>query len=197
MATYEEEIFKFFTHEDNFRNMCSVASHYESVKKQLLIEFWNLVRKEIDERIEREKLPWLLKTTSPDIFNDRTKIMLYKTDYPFENNLPVVAIAVERLATRNWPFLGLWVNSDAQKFDLAGMRGLAVMHNEKIKYIADGDSWWPIWENVGINFAQDEEFVRILPGNRDLLAKSFSDKLIELANACEKVLSEMIKMKVN
>lgn len=197
MATYDQEIFKFFVQEDNFRNMCSVASHYDSVKKQLLIEFWKLVRSEMAERIEKEKLLWIIRITSEDISNDRTKIMLCKADYPFENNLPIVAIAIERLAVRNWPFFGLWVNNDTPKYDLEGMRHLAAMHNEKVKFVADGDDWWPIWQNIGVDFAQDEEFVRILPENRLLLAKSFADKTIELANNCEQVMSEMIVMKRN
>lgn len=197
MSNVDKEVFNFFTTENNFLTMCKVVHHYESVKKKLLIEFWNLVMNKLNELNQNTNNKWSIEITG-DVSDRRTKILIFKKTWTKEvNKLPLVAAGYERLAQNNWPFLGLWINNDAKNVDIKSLLDYARKIPEYTEYEDDDDNWWPFWKETELDFSEDEAYLRILPENRNALVDCFAIDLIDFANEFERIMDELILMGKN
>jgi len=185
MITYEQHIYEFFATEDNFRNMYKIAENYPMIKKQLLEDFWALVKKNIEILNERHGSKWIIQLTG-GIELDRSKLILFKKGWAYEKGLPIVAIAFQRMGLANWPYYGMFLNNDILRYDHDAIRKYAQGLTVAKAYSTNEDNqWWPFWRNAGIDFSKPEEFTRILPATRNALADNFAETLFQLATDME------------
>ena len=191
MEPYKAKMYEFFTSEENFLNMCKVAKNYPEVKKQLETEFWDLVYKNLGEILKSKNNQYVLKLTGK-ISDPKTKILLYKINWPNENDIPVISIAIQRLAANDRPFYGPWINRDSKNYDVNKM--FLICKNQKLPDFAqDDDKFFPFFKFIDINFREDEEYTKILPDKRDSFATMIAEQLYDLAILLETNLDELSK----
>lgn len=193
MEAYEKEMYNFFTCEDNFISMCKVAKNYPVVTSQLKEEFWALVQEKLKQVLQSNNSNYAIKITGR-ITDERTKIMLYKNDWPVENNQPVVAIAIQRLAANSFPFYGPWINNDSKRMDLKSMNAQCLNSQAAVGFDKDDAPWFPFFKDVDVDFKNDEEYVKILPDKRDSFAEMVAAQVYQLAKIMEEDMDKLAKM---
>jgi len=194
MESYEKEMYNFFTIEQNFLSMCKVVKNYPLVTSQLKEEFWELVQIKLKKALQLNESSYTLKITGK-INDERTKIMLYKINWPIANNQPVVAIAIQRLAANNYPFYGPWINNDSKEMDIESMYSLCRNSKAGLNFYKDDDRWFPFYKDLAINFQYDEEYLKIFPENRESFAEEVARNVFELAKGMDQELDEISKLK--
>ncbi len=195
METYEKEMYNFFTCEENYLSMCKVVKNYPIVIRQLKEEFWEIVQVKLNTVVQSNNSGYSVKITGK-ITDERTKIMLYKNHWPIENDQPVIAIAIQRLAANNFPFYGPWINNDSQKMDIESMYSKCRNSKAGVDFDRDEDKWFPFFTDLDVNFRNDEEYLKILPDKRELFAEMVAEQVYELAAKMEEELDEIAKMTI-
>lgn len=195
MELYEKEMFNFFSTEENFLSMCKVVKNYPIVLSQLKNDFWKIVQDKIQNLIDSNKSSYKIKITGKNILDDRTKIMLYKDYWHVENSQPVIAIAIQRLAANNYPFFGPWINNDSKEMDIESMFSQCRNSKASIGFEKDEDKWFPFFKRLDINFKNDEEYLKILPSNRDRFSEMIAESVYDLAKLMEDELDSIATLR--
>ncbi len=196
MNSYEQEIYQYFTNEANFMNMAKIANHALTIKQTLLKEFWIA----IEDTILRNPLvtngQWSLDSYG-DVSYNWGKILIHKSIHEERgaDNLPIIAVGIQRIVDGQYPFYGVFLNNKTNVFDVESI----FKYVRDIPYLKDfaedGDKWWPKWNPTGLNFRNDEDFLKILPNNRSIAVESISNTLIDLAGQLEREFETIYLMK--
>lgn len=191
MNTYQQEIVAFFSTEENYTNMHKIVQHYGLVRNSLLQEFWKLVEDKLKLIINEElNKQWQIKQVEK-IEVAHSKLMLFKNSWTNSDGNPITAIAYERLGSNDYPFYGLFINlHESQNYNMDFIRLEARKFLDNV--LTDSNKWWSFYYHSGLNFSKVEDFVAILPANRDFTADSFANTLYNLANSIESKVDELL-----
>lgn len=195
MNDYDKKILEFFSTEENFINMSKIASHFPNVKRLLLEEFWQLVKNMLIQRNSDHGNKWQIQLTGA-FGLPNSKLMLYKRHWANLDGVPIIAIAFERMYSDDYPFYGLFLNNNIEGFNHEGIREFAANLETAKDFYSRDDKDWPLWLESGVDFKDVNDYVKILPVNRTLLAEDFANKLFQMAMNLESDLEKMSKMKI-
>jgi hypothetical protein len=194
MSDYEKGIFEFFSKPENFKNMLKVASHVEFVKSKALELFWNQVILELNNLNHIKKYSI---TKLRDIHDYNSRIIIFDNEWPLlTNDLPVVAVGIERLSERT-PYWGVWINRSVtsnkpEYYDSLSneIRKKLLINNFKF----DKDNNWCVWKNLNtLDFNDINSFLRILPSSEsNNLALEIATEVINYAEEQNAFLSSLI-----
>jgi hypothetical protein len=195
MNNYEKEIYNYFTEESNFRKMVKVAQHAGEIKKLLLTEFWNALITNINNRLTVSYNDWQV---SP--YGDTTvswgKILIHKRAHTDrgEDNLPIIAVGLQRVLDNQYAFYGVFLNNKTNKYDVEALvnyiRDIQVLKG----WQKDNDSWWPRWNTTDLDFREEEGYVKILPQNRDVSLNAVTDSLFNLLDLLKSEFDKIYEM---
>ena len=197
MNSYEAEIYHYFTEESNFRNMAKVANHATNIKAELLKEFWDALLKSLNEKNANSGKKWIVSShgTTTDI---RGKILIHNSLHQLgKNGLPIVAVGIQRIMDKQYPFYGVFLNNHAEGYDASILLNNIRNLPEIKEFKEDNDIWWPRWMPTGLDFKNDEDYVKILPHNRQVTVDSISDSIFDLLRITEDNLNNIYDMKKN
>ncbi|MCB9267232.1 MAG: hypothetical protein H6558_19580 [Lewinellaceae bacterium] len=80
METYEKEIYNFLTQRENYKQMLKVLEHQDLIWENLIIEFWDLVAKKLEQLNEAKVKQWKV-IKDEDYFFKESAITLIKEDW--------------------------------------------------------------------------------------------------------------------
>lgn len=181
MNNYEKEIYQYFTEESHFRKMIAISQHALVVKRQLMLDFWESLLKELENRVSENYKEWEVST-----YGDSTiswgKILIHKLHHKDrgEDNLPLLAIGIQRIMDRQYPFYGIFLNNKTKKYNVEDV--ISYIRNiEVIKdWSQDNDKWWPRWKMAECDFRNEDDYVKILPEKREVTINSICNSLVNL-----------------
>lgn len=181
MNKYEEEVYNYFTDESNFRKMVKVAQHASSVKSTLLQEFWDAIIVAFNIRIAESYNEWELNTHGSINYN-WGKILVHKRSHTErgDDNLPIVAVGIQRIMDNQYSFYGIFLNNKAPKYDINAIVEYIRDIEELKDFEKDNDLWWPRWNQTGLDLRKEEDYVKILPANRNLIVNAITDSIFNM-----------------
>ncbi len=181
MNNYEKEIYQYFTEESHFRKMIAISQHALVVKRQLMSEFWESLLKELENRVSENYKEWEVSTYG-DFTISWGKILIHKLHHKDrgEDNLPLLAIGIQRIMDRQYPFYGIFLNNKTKKYNVEDV--ISYIRNiEVIKdWSQDNDKWWPRWKMAECDFRNEDDYVKILPEKREVTINSICNSLVNL-----------------
>jgi len=183
MSQFEDEIYFHLTKPENFEPAFEIFQKIPSIRKRLLVEFWNLVKVEIHE-IQKNQEIEISKKFKVELSGDIFERWSYLSLTYFEN----LAVTYETLDGNC--YYGLWIN----KGEAAPHRALIDryrMENNLLPGFNSNESWVG-WTNLGYDFNNIQGLLKILPDQREINAKDLAIRLTSLA---EELLPHLAKIK--
>ena len=196
MNSYEKEIYEYFAQESNFRKMLNIAQHATTIKRELLIEFWNALLSELNKKVSESYPEWRVSDYGGITYN-WGKMLIHKIKHEDrgQDGLPLVAIGIQRIMDRQYSFYGVFLNNKTNKYDV----DTVIKHIRNIKdlsdYDQDNDKWWPKWQRTDLDFREEEDYVKILPENRDVTISSIYNSLFYLVEVLSDEIDKIYEMK--
>ncbi len=185
MIPRDSELFKYLTDKDNYRYVKQIESLVPEVDRILRNEFWTeLVVNELQLLAKEHNPNYLLLDLKEEA--KYSQILLFRQDwkdlcFTFEstNGFASTSERVFFTISINWKHYDI----EAVK-NIVGSDGSGLKHLSYIKrYLC--------WEYINYNFKKTEDMMKILPDNRDILAKEIALLLWNFANKycglCEKI----------
>lgn len=196
MNSYEKEIYEYFAQESNFRKMLSIAQHATTIKRELLIEFWNALLSELNKKVSESYPEWKVSKYGGVTFNwGKMLIHKIKQEERGRDGLPILGVGIQRITDRQYPFYGVFLNNKADEFDKEAQLKY-IRDIEKLKeWQEDNDTWWPKWLPADLDFREEEEYVKILPENRDVTISSICNSLFNLVELLSDEIDKIYEMK--
>lgn len=190
MNNFQKELYNFFSTDDNFEAACDVVEHFSTVKKQMIIEFWQEVYNQI--KLEMEKFPGWKVYMEKDIFIKDSQLCVYRNEFCKEKDWADLGIAIEKLATD--PHYGIWVNCNRKDEELKKVR--AELITKKRDWLSDGqDNYWPIWKHTTLDFDIMDTIRQLQPEKRKELVSQMIERFMELFNFIKDDLENMFLVK--
>ena len=180
MSIYQDEIFNYLTKRDNFMPAYDIYQMFPNVKNTLISQFWPIVKSTLQELISEPD--WKI-----DLAED-ISIRYSKLSVSINDSFYVVFEGLDKQ-----PFFGLLIDFDNNTLDRPRINEHA-KNFQAIQGMKKSD-WYLGYTLTGENFDNIETLKRILPENREVLAKEFATLLFELAYAIKEDAFKMDKMK--
>jgi hypothetical protein len=197
MTTEEENLYQFLGEESNFENALLVIKHMPGMRNFLLDRFWKGVMKQVEILGAKGLENWRLLELNHQ--KQYWCLHLYKTTWPDKiqnNNLSIRWAELDRI-----PQFGVWVRKESECLDWVPFRdGVASLRERfceiqpalKIQASVIPD-WWPILYKTKLDFAGFKGLKPILPANRETLATLYAQLMIDLVEAVDEPLEQLIK----
>ena len=192
MEDYKKPIYDFLTQKENFDKMASLLNSYDEIKKQLLTEFWNLVKQKLDSDNAVSGSKWIVHLVE-DIFTKYSRIYLSKEKWMIHKGNPLMCVSWENL-TKSPPRCGIWLNYDANVLDIEQVKKHAQNHPISNTFMKDSNGWWAFWQNGNIHFHQPQDIGKILPDEREGYVNEHAETIFNLATTMETELDKMFEM---
>ena len=158
LDAYQTEIYEFLTQRENFENMLKVREKYDIVRKQLLDEFWDMVR-EKTELLLNDKNKWSVYLY--DLDGDYPRCFISKKAW-IKNDNEAIAVGWMRKKLKANPFFGVWLNEDTKELDFDKIRA----HGKKLEALKGFDTtgeWWVGWKYGSVKLDEPDGLRQILP----------------------------------
>lgn len=196
MNSYEKEIYEYFAQESNFRKMLSIAQHATTIKRELLIEFWDALLSELNKKVSESYPEWRVSKYGWITFN-WGKMLIHKIKHEEigQDGLPLVAIGIQRIMDRQYSFYGVFLNNKTNKYDVDTVIKYIRNIKDLSDYDQDNDKWWPKWQRTDLDFREEEDYVKILPENRDVTISSICNSLFNLVEVLSDEIDKIYEMK--
>ena len=182
MGTYQDEIFEYFTKKENFISAYEIYQQYPEIKNKLLVEFWNLVK--INLECVSKDAAWNVEL-SEDVFYKYSRIDLWTNEliYPRYHALS------GKLA------IGLLIDIEHDNFSNLD-RGKIDNYSKSLETLTDIKRypWWLGWAQTNHDFDNIETLKRILPELRDDFANELADELYNFGEELKDDIKKMLKM---
>ena len=191
MNKQEQELFDFYTDEVNFKTALEVFEYLPSVRRELLLQFWENVKDKIDSLINEKGLAYKVELPS-DIFERYSACDLYKDEWGLEQDDDDFPICFKWNAITNDLHLGLWLNHDSKKWDKKKIK--SAFNELKIrKQFKFDNEWWCMGRFYEFSFKEGkyDSLKLLLPANRDKTVNEFASSIIEFAINVEKEIDIM------
>ncbi len=196
MTTEEEKLYLFLGEEANFENALLVQKHMPAMRQYLLDTFWKIVMKRVDELRTPVMAQWQMLELEHQ--KQWWSLHLVKTTWPEKVKRNNLSIRWSELARS--PHLGVWVRKDADCFnwspfinDVAALKEKFAEKRQDLKipvsYIPE---WWPILFQTQLDLSGYDGLKPILPSNRDALATSYAQLIVDLVEAVDEPLDELV-----
>ncbi len=171
---YTDEVFKFFTEdEERFLMMGKIAQHEPNVKRELIQGFWEELKVILKTEFEGKNEDWEVKF-SDDFSIFYNKILLCRKEWPRDHNeYPLVSIAIESLFWGNQPFIGVLVIYTNDSYETEGIKEL-IRRAEQFSDlgIEKKNKWYPVMRDTSLSLVDYERLVDILPAKKSKTIES-------------------------
>lgn len=180
LNTYEQELFIFFSSEDNFVNLCRITSHLPMVKQKLLEDFWQAVEADLNIKLASK---WTTRRLEP-IASGKSKLIVYKEEWGvIENDCPQLGFSLEGLSDN--PFYGPLIHNRVDTLEYTKALEYFRKLPDSINYQNDNSTWYPFWNYTKIFLGKDEDFIKLIPKNRIELVEDVTNKFAKMINELE------------
>lgn len=173
MSVYDDKLFEFLTKSENFEPLVDMYSQFGPIKERLLLEFWTLVKLEI-EKMQAGKWKAWIDDNAP---NGNAKVGFYHPTYTTnDGNTSSCLIIFEKLS--GTVTYGLWFhrNESVQKIDFDAI--CKDVRESLPNWTAGSGGWWfAAYKQPGEDFSNPGHLSRILPEVRDALVKEYAGHL--------------------
>lgn len=184
---YEDAVFEFFTRPENFETMIRVNEHADRVMKQIVKDFWEALREQLQEGFRHKDKDWVIKY-SGDFEERYCKLWIYRESWLTRNDRsrPIMAIAFENLHLGEKPFLGITPDAVSKLYKSDSLRSDIQSLPEIDNYTKNSNKWWACWVYFSLNFGQTSNLSNILPDNRDNYITELTEEAIRLTEILDK-----------
>ncbi len=188
MNAYETEMYKFLTQEENFRNMLRIMDQFDSIRKQLIRDFWQEVKKELEEKCEGTE--WKVQYNSHSPFSNYWGLQLFRNNWTYNDRL-ALCIGCEPL--HQYCNYGVWIqqNSGIPKKD--ELRKALRSHEIAKQFKQDKGQWWPFWQQGPIDFSNQHHLIRLIPSNRESHVMDYVQLVWDLKTNLGKFMDKQFK----
>lgn len=168
---YEKEMFDFFTQPANFETMLKVADQSESIKKELVTQFWEGVRIEIESVLSKSDTDWQVNFS--DNWDARyNKLWIYKDEWRKGQEYPMASVAFEHILSGDHPYVGIHIGYDCDRIDGTQLKEDFKTKELLAKYKTDRNNYWAVWKHTKIDLWENESMIKLLPENRKTTIKN-------------------------
>lgn len=181
MNNYDNELFDFLATEENLNALIIAKNQFPNVRKKLIQDFWNEVKRQIEDGLGENRANWEV-ILEENITNWFSKLYIKERKVPIlENRLPSFIFCWQRL-NQNFPFFGFWINEQTKSYNIEKVSEyVATIHRENFSEYKEYDEWFLIWDGVEeFNLSNDQTLLQIVPSVMNEKAKDFADRLLEL-----------------
>lgn len=163
MNKYQNTLFNFFISEDNFSIACDVVEHFNTLKKELVQQFWTVVAEKLELRMS-DQPGWKIYIAK-DFFLPNAMISVYKDQFCTAKDVADISISISNLAADS--YYGIYANMQRKDEGFKTVK-LHLTHLKQRDWRSDGaDSWWPIWQSTRINLNNLDDVRKLHPSQRD------------------------------
>jgi len=160
MNAYETEMYKFLTQEENFRNMLRIMDQFDSIRRQLIRDFWQGVKSELEKKCEGTE--WKVRYNSHSPFSKYWGLQLHHQNWVYEGKLSL-CLGWEPLHGHSG--YGTWINLKSQ-FSRPNELREALRSHSIAKNFPTNYDWWPFLTQGPIDFSNQHHMIRIIPNHR-------------------------------
>lgn len=169
--------------------MLKVIEHQDMIRENLILDFWDLVRQELDNLNETRNNKWQIEMDEDYLDKDSSLYLIKDTWKIGKEDL---IFSVEWGGLSNKFFYGVWINVDLHEtWKTEKIKTTLKTKSKKMGF--NSDKYYPMYNYYGnYNFNDFDDLVHILPDKRETLATEFANILLKFANDMEKDLDEMV-----
>ena len=181
---FDQQMFEFFSIEEAFVDMYEIAEQLPNIKSKLIDEFWPLVVAELETMCIPDNNKWTVLRLEPTESNI-SKLMLYKNNWGMVvgEGCPQLAVCYERLSNR--PFYGPFVHARTIKLDYSKAYKHLRDFDFGEPFRKDNSPFYPFFNFLEPTFLGIEDFISILPSNRQSTCRTTAETLYKLAQTLE------------
>jgi hypothetical protein len=175
MDSYEEELYKYLTQEENFKIIYELKEKFPIFREKLISDFWDILKRKIEQGCKDEWELIFMKNANKsekqlEIYNGHSFIGIKRQEWAnlaiaYEDENEIISLGIRKFFDKD--------NSNDK-----------IVINKYLNKVSSNNATtlWPYWIYTDINFNEIGTLCKILPERIDQTTSELTDSIFALAN---------------